>query len=102
MNGCVYFLREGADGPIKIGYTSQSAQSRLSGCQTGSSKPLNLMAVIKHDEALHLERHFHRHFHDAHIRGEWFWPVKSLLGEINRAANGYETNAERAFNSRFG
>lgn len=67
--GQVYFIQVGADGPIKIGFSSDVAQ-RLRTLQTGHTEKLRLLhkqVGTKEDEAA-----LHRKFRNIHIKGEWY------------------------------
>ena len=66
-----YLIQEVGDpsGPVKIGYAS-SPHRRLSGIQTGNSRPLHLIAIGP--EGKKLEAEFKRVWEVFAIRGEWF------------------------------
>lgn len=65
----VYFIQDGRDGPVKIGYSSDP-ERRLAQLQTGNPRALELRHVIPGDRVL--ESDFHRRFEPARIRNEWF------------------------------
>lgn len=52
-------MRKGLDGPIKIGYTSSSAENRMSQLQTGHHEKLYLLGsipgTISEEKFLHKE-----------------------------------------------
>ena len=84
MSGTVYFIESGPGGPVKIGYTSDTPQSRIRVMQTGNPSRLRLLASMEGTEADEAE--LHERFEDARIRGEWFHPTKMLLAVIAEAA----------------
>jgi hypothetical protein len=77
----VYFITDGE--MIKIGFTAQSPQKRLAALQTGSPKPLSLLAFTPEwgrDKELELHQQFAR----LRITGEWFKidsDIQHFLGE---------------------
>lgn len=75
----VYFVQQGEDGPIKIGF-SDDVEHRLATLQTGSPYPLRLLLVIPGSQSK--EASFHSKFADARLSGEWFRPVPELLSFI--------------------
>lgn len=84
MAGCVYFIRQGIDGCIKIGWSIGDASERMVNLQTGNAEPLILMGSVAAESQL-AEREWHARF-DAHRRrGEWFWPHSDLLEAIEFA-----------------
>lgn len=80
LDSGVYFIQAGTDGPIKIGYAA-SVADRLSQIQTCNPIELRLLGVVR-GAARGLEMLLHREFGDAHVRGEWFCPTKTLLRRI--------------------
>lgn len=75
----VYFIREGGDGPVKIGVSSW-VEKRLRTLQTANSEELFLLGVIVGDEKVETE--IHKRFEKYLKRGEWYYPDPKLLGEI--------------------
>ena len=75
----VYFIQEGADGPIKIG-TTDDPKTRLQGLQTGNPRLLKLLYVMSGDK--NLEVRLHKLFRSSCMRGEWFDPTKELTDLI--------------------
>ena len=73
----VYFIRQGTEGPIKIG-KSRDPGSRLRQLQAASPQVLHLLAS---SEALS-EEEIHRRFAEGAIRNEWFLPTADLLAFI--------------------
>ncbi|WP_122049881.1 GIY-YIG nuclease family protein [Asaia bogorensis] len=65
----VYIVRAGADGPVKIGFTT-SPTTRFSAIGTSNAAGLSLLRLIEGSRAT--ERWFHQAFDHQHIRGEWF------------------------------
>lgn len=65
----VYFIQEGGDGPVKIGF-SKRPERRPQKLQTGNPRELLLRHVLPGDRAI--EDQLHRRFAPARIRGEWF------------------------------
>jgi hypothetical protein len=68
----VYFVRNGAEGPIKIGFTRGSAQRRVRELQSGNPVRLQLLATISGGVAE--ERQLHRTMAAYRLRpgSEWF------------------------------
>lgn len=75
----VYFVREGAVGPIKIGHAFNVAK-RLATMQTANPRALRLLREV--DGGRERERELHARFSHLRIRGEWFRPDPYLLGFI--------------------
>lgn len=72
----VYFIQEGAHGPIKIGF-SVDPRARLAALQTCNPRELRLIGLrpgSKEDE-----RALHDRFAAQRVRGEWFYPGEELL-----------------------
>ena len=75
----IYFVQIGADGPIKIGFTSASSPvDRLRALQVGVPYELRLLGVISGGSAQD-ERRLHASFDQHRLRGEWFIPVSEVL-----------------------
>lgn len=90
--GWVYFIREGAAGPIKIG-TALDPYARLRAMQTGNSSDLVLLGATEGDAEL--ERRLHDRFSTARIRGEWFTATAELLAFIEGATLSKQPTDER-------
>jgi hypothetical protein len=75
----VYFIRAGAAGPIKIGY-SATPVDRLSTLQTATHEALTLLAHVAGD--VDDERRLHDRFAHLRQRGEWFRAEQDLLDLI--------------------
>lgn len=80
IDGGVYFIRFGSDGPIKIGYATDTV-SRLHSLQTGSPVQLHLIGHVV--GTIKDERKLHARFAHLRIRGEWFEPAADLLAHID-------------------
>lgn len=72
MNSCVYFIRAGARGPIKIGLAVDVGQ-RMRSLQTASPTLLELIGAIP--GGLKLEKAIHRRLAEFRLHGEWFKPT---------------------------
>lgn len=77
----IYFIQQGASGPIKIGL-AKHPRRRLNNLQVGSSEPLNL--VLDFRGPPEMERLLHGLVRRYHMRGEWFTPSLELYGLIER------------------
>lgn len=78
MSGVVYFIRPvGADGPIKIGFTTQF-KKRWQGLQAGSPVALEVVAVIA--GGADLEARLHAAVLEDRSHGEWFRPTERVRG----------------------
>jgi hypothetical protein len=73
---CVYWIQEGADGPIKIGRT-RDVWKRRKELQTGNSRPLNVLATVTGDGQT--ERALHSTFAHLRLMGEWFRADSELV-----------------------
>lgn len=76
----IYFLQQGADGPIKIGYTTGSISIRKNQIQTSCPEKLTLLGTMEGDE--NQERLLHAFFHAHKLHGEWFEPAPMVLNYI--------------------
>lgn len=83
-NGVIYFIQSGKGGPVKIGWSSMSAESRLIELQCGNPQKLNLVKTIE-NKTRSDECAMHKHFKHLHIRGEWFHPSVLLDIEVSYA-----------------
>jgi len=74
-----YFIRDGDNGPIKIGKsTIKQFKSRLTGLQIGNPNKLNVVGVIVGD----CEKEIHRSFRRYRVSGEWFKSNANLIAYI--------------------
>lgn len=76
-DACVYFIQQGAEGPIKIG-KSRDPDARLRQLQQASPQQLHLLAVSRVLDEDEIQRRF---AHSA-IRNEWFFPHAELVAFI--------------------
>jgi hypothetical protein len=76
----VYFIRKGADGPIKIGHTSV-IRSRLALMQSHCDEKLKILAVL--DGGTELETSIKKRFASLARYGEWYTPGQELLDFIS-------------------
>lgn len=67
----LYVIREGGDGPIKIG-TAVKPRERLATLQLGNHRRLHLVLVIPGTQKL--ERFIHHELAREQVIGEWFRP----------------------------
>lgn len=81
MEQMVYFIRAGADGPIKIGIARDPA-GRLATLQTGHHDTLSIVAITAGGSAQ--EAAYHAAYRAHRLRGEWFDPHPDILAEIDR------------------
>ncbi len=75
-SGGVYFIRQGEEGPIKIGQT-RNVRARMQSLQTGSPYPLLLLALLP--GAAREEAELHDRVAAHSLTGEWFKPEPELL-----------------------
>lgn len=84
---CVYFIREGEEGPIKIGLaTCSSLEGRISSLQIGNPRVLRFVGVVclqgSRATGFREEGRLHLHFQAFSLRGEWFEMCESLRALI--------------------
>ena len=75
----VYFIQQGEDGPIKIGFTVD-LRKRLVALRTSTPHPLRLLLEVPGGEDV--ERDWHKRFAHVRLNGEWFRPDDELLQAI--------------------
>jgi hypothetical protein len=85
VNGYVYFVQMGDDGPIKIGFATD-VQARITTLQTSSPHELVLRKVVPGTVAK--EREFHQRFAQTRLKGEWFKPSSALSEVIGQEKGG--------------
>lgn len=76
----IYFIREGFEGNIKIGYTTDDIYIRKQSLQTGNSKRLIIIGTMDGD--LDFEARLKEQFKHCRLVGEWFSPTIELLEYI--------------------
>lgn len=79
----VYFIQADESGPIKIGFTADDPQRRLSQLQTGNPSALKLLGAIKGTTAR--ERQFHADLAEWRLQGEWFQSHPTVLSTVEAA-----------------
>jgi hypothetical protein len=79
----VYFIQEGADGPIKIGHTKNCPTMRLNVLQHGNARPLRFIGLVR--GGFKDERKWHSRFKAHRLEREWFSPAPELLADISSA-----------------
>jgi len=83
MLGTLYFLQEGEQGPVKIGWTSGKPALRLTAMQVGNSAVLRFLGTLPGPPDI--EQGWHERFAHARKRSEWFFPTPELLEAIAAA-----------------
>ena len=66
----IYFIKNGDEDEVKIGYTGGESEIRLSQLQTGNPKKLKVLKII--EGTVEDETKLKRRFAIYNIRGEWF------------------------------
>jgi hypothetical protein len=66
----VYFIRQGDNGPVKIGYTRAPIERRHEALRTTAAAPLHLLRTI--DGYRKTERWLHELFSEKRVEREWF------------------------------
>ena len=94
----IYFIQEDRTGPIKIGYTSRTAKSRLDSLQTGNARQLYLIKEIEGTEEEVQE--IYTQFKHIRMKGEWFQPTMDLMVFINDLLK-VEINYQNLLNPTF-
>lgn len=73
MKELVYFIKHSNVSPIKIGKsTKENFKSRLGHLKISSPYGIEILGVIKTDNAYKLERSLHSKFKESRLNGEWF------------------------------
>jgi hypothetical protein len=78
----IYFIQQGDDGPVKIGYTERSVKQRIYDLQTASPFPLRLVGLITPAKKS-WEKQIHLKFYKDKMTGEWFEPSPGLVDYIS-------------------
>ena len=76
----IYFIQQGATGPIKIGYTKKTIQYRMSTLQTGCPEKLQLLATAEGGRLE--ETAIHGLFAKHRMEGEWFKPAQEIFNYL--------------------
>lgn len=76
----IYFIQNGQDKHIKIGFTQQQPKKRLKELQTGSPHKLKMLRVVEGGRLK--ESELHERFAHLRVNGEWFRPDPELLDYI--------------------
>lgn len=74
--GSVYFIQQGAAGPIKIGF-SDRPERRVAQLQTSTPERLRILATMPGSKQT--EGSLHRRFARHRMQGEWFRPAQEIL-----------------------
>lgn len=82
LDGWIYFIQVGTDGPIKIGYAGD-VKRRLGELQLANPFELRLVRAVRGNVLL--ERQIHAIYAHARLRGEWFTPVPELVAFVASA-----------------
>ena len=96
--GYIYFIQQGLDGQIKIGY-SQDPKDRLKTLQTSNPRELRLLLTLQGNEDY--ERKLHKQFERHKLKGEWFEPHEDVLIFIENNKSG-DVALERIENTILG
>lgn len=84
-SGIVYFVQNGDNGPIKIGYT-RHINRRMRELRTKCG--LNCVLLATRPGGGEREGAYHFQFWADHVEGEWFNPSVAILSEIERLKDG--------------
>jgi len=90
MQGFVYFIQSGDQGPLKIGWAMQPSK-RLKELQTGNPQKLRLLSTLA--GSLRDEGAWHEWFKAHRITGEWFQPCQCVFNTIFNATRSGEEAA---------
>lgn len=89
----IYFFQMGKVGPVKIGVTRSSLETRRLQLQTGNPETIRLLGYIDVDKDVQFkkERELQKKFHKFKIaKSEWFAPADEIFEFINRNNNNGE------------
>lgn len=82
IEGLVYVIGpEASTAPVKIGFTSNTVEERLSALSIGSPVLLIVVAAIKASNVV--ERHIHKMCRIHRLHGEWFERKGAVIDVIN-------------------
>lgn len=75
----IYFMQEGDDGLIKIGFVRkpESVARRRAGIQFGVKRPMNVIGLM--DGLRSKEKAVHARFEEFRENGEWFKPARPIM-----------------------
>jgi hypothetical protein len=76
----IYFVRAGAAGPVKIGFSLKPVAARIKTLQIAHHEELRVIGRMR--GTFEDEQSLHRRFAHLHIRGEWFRPENDLLAYV--------------------
>lgn len=76
----LYVVRQGPDGPVKIGYAA-NPYTRVQSMQAGNPDQLTLLGVCRGGRGA--ERALLAAFRPHRVRGEWFKPVPEIMAFVN-------------------
>jgi len=79
LTGYIYFIQQGRDGPVKIGFT-KDVENRMKNLQTANPAPLDLLVFYPGNQEM--EKELQYRFDDIRISGEWFEPYEKLFREV--------------------
>ncbi len=91
----VYFIQQGADGPVKIGIAA-NPEKRLRQLQSGNPDRLYVRAIVRTAEPDRLEKDLHGRFGQHRMGGEWFHPTADLMAYMDEHGESQEQLAEAA------
>jgi len=94
----LYFIRAGADGPVKIGVAADPWK-RLETLQIGNHEKLELLAICY--SSVTEERLIHRILDGQRIHGEWFKPTDELMAAVRQIQRWNVDDAITVFPQRF-
>jgi len=86
IEGCIYFIRSEKTHAIKIGFTADQVEKRLSSLQTAHPYKLQLLATTL--GTVEYEKSLHARFSSHRLEGEWFKPHPDVLAFISVIKNG--------------
>ena len=90
LNGRIYFIQQGEDGPIKVGF-STNIKRRMETLQTANPYPLFLLGSIPGTEGE--EKALHAMIDSFRMHGEWFAPSSVVLELVSDQLRRFDMNA---------
>lgn len=79
--GSIYFIQEGREGAIKIGWTSNDPHRRRDNLQIGNSHDLHLIGIVPNVEK-GAEASWHLRLAAHRKRSEWFYPTEEVMAAV--------------------